>query len=188
VIQWRPIEPRPSGKTVVVEIDDCSIAYYSNQGLGGWPWPRSRHADLLDALDRAGVRGVGVDVMFLDPDRNDPDGDAMLNMMAAGGGGRFVFAASRLDASFADTRAGVPVSQAPGAFPLVPDAAKPGPRMALGLPIGDAMARHSALANIGRDEDSVVRDIGLRETAGDWAVPTLPLRLVAHLQQKPASS
>jgi hypothetical protein len=187
VISWRPIEPRPSGKTVVVEIDDCSLAYYSNKGLGGWPWPRSRHADLLDALDRAGVRGVGIDVLFLDPDQDDPDGDALLDAMAAGGEGRFVFAASRLDDSFIDTRAGVAASRAPGAFPLTADAARPGPKLALGLPIGAAMAEHSALANIERDQDSLVRDIGLREQVGDWAVPTLPLRLVAQLQQQPAS-
>ena len=188
VIQWRPVEPKPSGKTVVVEIDDCSLAYYSNQGLGGWPWPRSRHADLLDALDRGGVRAVGIDVMFLEPDRNDPDGDVMLNMMAAGGEGRFVFASSRLDSDFSQTDAGVPASQAPGAFPLTPDAASPGPNVALALPIGDAMAAHSALTNIARNQDSVVRDIGLHETAGDWGIPTLPLRLASQLQQRPTAS
>ena len=59
VVQWRPIEPKPSGKTVVVEIDECSIDWTRRQGLGGWPWPRSVHADLLDALDRAGARGRG---------------------------------------------------------------------------------------------------------------------------------
>src|SRR5689334_14171881 len=32
VIKWRPIEPRPSGKTVVVEIDECSIDWVRRQG------------------------------------------------------------------------------------------------------------------------------------------------------------
>ena len=188
VIKWRPIEPKPSGKTVVVEIDDCSLAYYSNLGLGGWPWPRSRHADLLDALDRTGVRAAAIDVEFLDPDKDDPDGDAMLNAMAKGGGGRFVFAAKRLPEDFIDTNAAKPASLAPGAFALEPDAAIPGPKLALGLPIGDAMAKYSALANIGRDKDSVVRDVGLYERHGDWAIPTMPLRLAAQLQNRSASS
>ncbi len=67
VIQWRPVEPKPSGKTVVVEIDDCSLAWYSNQGLGGWPWPRSVHARLIDRLTEGDVAQVGYDVLFVEP-------------------------------------------------------------------------------------------------------------------------
>ena len=70
-----------------MEIDDCSLEWTRAQGIGGWPWPRTVHADLLDTLDRAGVRAVGVDVMFLDPHKDDPDGDAMLDAVAAGGNG-----------------------------------------------------------------------------------------------------
>ena len=71
VVQWRPawVEPRPSRRTVIVEIDDCSLHWTRAQGIGGWPWPRALHADLLDALDRAGARVVGVDIQFPDPTR-----------------------------------------------------------------------------------------------------------------------
>ena len=187
VVQWRPIEPKPSGKTVVVEIDECSIDWTRRQGLGGWPWPRSVHADLLDALDRAGARAVGVDVMFIDDDPRDPDGDGMLDAVAAGGEGRFLFAASSQAADF-NEEAALRASQAPGAYPLSPDAGKPGPAVAILLPYGEAMARHAALTNINRDQDSVVRDVGLREVAGDWAIPTLPVRLAAQVQGRPASA
>src|SRR5215213_9886073 len=66
VVNWRPIEPVPSGRVAVVEIDECSIEYFRAQGEGGWPWSRQRHADLLDQLDRAGVLTVGYDVLFAD--------------------------------------------------------------------------------------------------------------------------
>lgn len=187
VVKWRPIEPRPSGKTVVVEIDECSIDWTRRQGLGGWPWPRSVHADLLDALDRAGARAVGLDVMFIDRDPDDPDGDGMLDAVAAGGEGRFLFAASSQSANFNEDVA-LPASQAPGAYPLSPDAGKSGPLVAILLPYGDAMVRHAALTNINRDQDSVVRDVGLREVAGDWAIPTLPVRLAAQVQGRAAST
>ena len=84
VVQWRPFEPKPSGRVVVVEIDECSIEYFRARGEGGWPWSRQRHADLLDQLDRAGVRAVGYDVLFTDPSREDPGGDQALEAMAAG--------------------------------------------------------------------------------------------------------
>ena len=46
VVNWRPVEPTPSGRVVVVEIDECSTEHFRAQGEGGWPWSRQRHADL----------------------------------------------------------------------------------------------------------------------------------------------
>ena len=183
VIKLRPWEPKPSGKVAIVEIDDCSIAR-----LGPWPWSRQQHADLLDALDSAGVRAVGFDVMFVDASTSDPGGDATLEAMAEGGQGRFLFGATRADADFDDTRGAVPVSQVPGAFPLVANAQRPGPRVALLRPYGDAMRRYSALLDIDRDADGVLRDVTLRETAGDWALPSLPLRLASVASGRAMSS
>jgi CHASE2 domain-containing sensor protein len=174
VIKLRPWEPKPSGKVVVVEIDDCSIAR-----IGPWPWSRQQHADLLDALDRAGVRAVGYDVMFLEPSNDDPVGDGTLEAMAEGGDGRFLFGSSRVHSSL-DAQAGaIPVSQVPGAFPLVARPARPGPRVAVLLPYGPAMARNSALLDISRDADGVLRDVPLRKQIGDWALPSMSLRLAA---------
>ncbi len=187
VVKWRPLEPRVSGKTVVVEIDDCSIDYFRREGLGGWPWPRQRHADLLDLLDRAGVRAAGIDILFLEALREDPDGDAVLDMMATGGEGRFVFASKRQLPSF-DADAPLHASQLPGAFRTDAGARLPGPRVMVLLPYGEAMAKHSALTNVSRDQDGVLRDIGLREDLDGWALPTLPLRLAAQVQGKPAAS
>ena len=188
VIQWRPVEPKPSGRTAVVEIDDCSIEYYRSLGEGGWPWSRQRHADLLDALDRAGARAVGYDVLFVDAGQQDPDGDMVLDEMAKAANGRFLFGASRQHSSL-DAQAGaIPVSDAPGAFALTPDAARPGPRVALLLPTGKAMQRNSALLDITRSADGILRDIPLRQAIGDWALPSLSLRLASVATGRPASS
>src|SRR5690606_17743239 len=176
VISWRPAAPAPSGRTVVVEIDDCSIEYYRARSEGGWPWSRERHADLLDALDRAGARAAGFDVLFMDTLPDDPGGDALLEAMARGGEGRFLFAASRLHPDF-DAAASLHAADVSGAFGLVPDAAPPGPPVALARPYGAAMARHAGLVNIRRGSDGVLRDVRLYEAAGDWALPSLALRL-----------
>jgi len=175
VIRWRPFEPQPSGRVVVVEIDECSIEHFRARGEGGWPWSRQRHADLLDSLDRGGVRAVGYDVLFADRSTEDPAGDATLEAMAAGGAGRFVFTSTRLHPDY-DQGSPMRASQAPAAFALTTPAVDD-PRVALLLPYGEAMARFSALANVHRNEDGVLRDIPLRESVGDWALPALPLRL-----------
>jgi CHASE2 domain-containing sensor protein len=175
VVQWRPFEPRPSGRVVVVEIDECSIEYFRARNEGGWPWSRQRHADLLDQLDRAGVRGVGYDVLFSDPSKVDPTGDQSLEAMARGGAGRFVFGSTRLHPDY-DAGSPLHASWAPGAFALMPRP-QDDPKVALLLPYGEAMAAFSAIANVTRNQDGVIRDIPLHEPAGDWALPSLPLRL-----------
>jgi adenylate cyclase len=175
VVQWRPFEPQPSGRVVVVEIDECSIEYFRARNEGGWPWSRQRHADLLDQLDRAGARAVGYDVLFVDASPGDPIGDETLEAMARGGGGRFVFSSTRMHPDY-DAGSPLRASQAPAAFALTLPP-RHDPQVALLLPYGEAMARFSAIANVTRNADGVLRDIPLRETVGDWALPSLPLRL-----------
>lgn len=51
---------------VVVEIDDDSI-----EALGRWPWPRSVHARLIDALRRDGAAAIVYDVLFTEPGADD---------------------------------------------------------------------------------------------------------------------
>ncbi len=175
VVTWRPVEPLPSGRVVVVEIDECSIEYFRARDEGGWPWSRERHADLLDHLDRAGAGVVGYDVLFVDSSHEDPASDQVLEAVARGGGGRFLFASSRMHPDYDD---GSPLraSGAPGAFALVAEP-RSDPRVALLLPYGEAMARYSAIVNVKRNDDGIMRDVPLYEAAGDWAIPSLPLRL-----------
>lgn len=175
VVQWRPFEPKPSGRVVVVEIDECSIDYFRARGQGGWPWSRQRHADLLEHLDRAGVRAVGYDVLMVDRSAVDPVGDQSLEAMARGGAGRFVFGSTRLHRDY-DAGSPLRASQAPAAFALKSQP-RHDPPIALLLPYGAAMAQYSAIINVTRDQDGVLRDIPLFETAGDWALPSLALRL-----------
>lgn len=179
VVHWRPVEPRPSGRVVIVEIDECSIEHFRTRGEGGWPWGRQRHADLLEQLDRRGVRAVGYDVLFADPSP-DRRGDLALEAMAAGAPGRFLFASSRLHPEF-DAAAPLAASQVPGAFARRA-APRHDPKVALLLPFGAAMAASSALVNVTRNDDGVLRDIPLYEAAGDWALPSLSLRLAQASQ------
>ena len=65
--------PAMSDDVVVIAIDDRSI-----RELGRWPWPRSTHADLVNSLDDMGARVIALDVLFADPDLDNPAADNAL--------------------------------------------------------------------------------------------------------------
>ncbi len=64
----------PSGKVVVVGIDDKSIAE-----IGHWPWSRSVMANFQRALTSYGVKVIGYDLFFSERDA----GDTTLSLIAA---------------------------------------------------------------------------------------------------------
>ena len=61
----------PANDIVMVDIDDKSIS-----ALGRWPWPREKHAQLVNILSAAQAKAVVFDVLFPDKDTNHPTSDA----------------------------------------------------------------------------------------------------------------
>jgi len=64
---------RASAPVIVVAIDDASLDV-----RGQWPWPRNLMADLVRAVARAGALAIGLDVLFVEPDRSVAGADAEL--------------------------------------------------------------------------------------------------------------
>ncbi len=62
-----------SGNIVIVAIDDESFSWTGYQ----WPWPHAYLAQIVDALNQAGARVVGLDVTLFEADPN-PAGDEAL--------------------------------------------------------------------------------------------------------------
>ena len=58
---------RVSEPTVIVEIDERSLA-----GIGQWPWPRVRLAELIDRINESHPLVIGLDLLFPEPDRFSP--------------------------------------------------------------------------------------------------------------------
>lgn len=65
--------PLPPNGPVIVAIDEPSLAEIGLQ----WPWPRDLHARLVEALRAAGVKAIGLDIIFAEPSQS-PEADAAL--------------------------------------------------------------------------------------------------------------
>ncbi len=75
------LNPRtPSADIQIVAIDNRSL-----QALGEWPWPRRRHAELIDRLRAAGARVIGYDVLFLEPAADPADDRALAEAIRRAG-------------------------------------------------------------------------------------------------------
>jgi adenylate cyclase len=53
------------GETIIVTIDEKSLSE-----LGRWPWPRTVIARLVEQLKVYGIKAVGFDIVFSEPDEN----------------------------------------------------------------------------------------------------------------------
>jgi hypothetical protein len=169
---------------VIVQIDDCSIDWFKHKGLPSWPWPRDRHADLISELGVRGAAAVGYDILFLDEQTNRTESDDMLLQVAQAG--PFFFGMSRLPPKN-DSEASLRIGDWPGAVPRVPRP-KNSPKVALMPPFDLALAARSGNVEVGRSGDAVLRDIKVWEPIGDWALPSLPARVVSAVTHRPVTS
>jgi len=53
------IKEKISEQIAIVAIDDRSITHF-----GSWPWDRNRHAQMIEKLEKLGVKAIGYDVTF----------------------------------------------------------------------------------------------------------------------------
>lgn len=60
-----------SEEILIIAVDEDSLAAF-----GKWPWPRERHADLLDVLASAGPKAIAFDILL--SEAGDPKSDAAL--------------------------------------------------------------------------------------------------------------
>lgn len=62
-----PLPPAAERHVVIVGIEENSL-----RELGQWPWPRTRMADLIRAIDAGKPLAIGLDIFFPEPDRYSP--------------------------------------------------------------------------------------------------------------------
>lgn len=108
----QPPASRRSPRIVVVDIDSRSIE------STGWPWPREKMADLLEAVSKARPRVVAIDILFAGPDTQSP---AALARKLGAVIGRPDISALASELSDSDQRLAAAIASAPAVLGFVFD-------------------------------------------------------------------
>lgn len=91
--QWlTPKRPESAVPVIVVDVDEQSL-----KQEGRWPWSRARVAELVTALERQGVRLIGFDVVFSEPEANPADALLKAGHLSAGARAELEAARSSFD-------------------------------------------------------------------------------------------
>lgn len=150
--------PPADPQIAIIAIDEESLAR-----IGRWPWRRNIHATLIDRLTQARAAVVGLDVIFSEPDRQDPAADAAL-----------------ADTLRRNGRVVLPVS---------PQALAPGV-VGDGRPITTLAAAAAALGHIDiePDNDGIVRSVYLWAGPGNPRYPQLALAMQQLAESTPPAA
>ncbi|MCW8917281.1 MAG: adenylate/guanylate cyclase domain-containing protein [Gammaproteobacteria bacterium] len=174
-------ERLPDGQTVIVDIDERSLEAMAVEH-GRYPWPRSVHAELVEAIAAQRPRAILFDILFTDPDPLRPDDDAYLAEVAATHDNLF-FPFIRLQSS--DPEAGVPLALVGEALGFSQDGAAPpqaSARVPLLLPYTAAqMAGRLGSINFSADSDGIARHYPLYHPVEGWRLPSLPAKAATAL-------
>jgi serine phosphatase RsbU (regulator of sigma subunit) len=166
-----------SDRIALVEVDDATIRAYH-----AWPLPRRAFAVLVDALRESGCEACGFDLLFLGENSEDAIGDDMLAAVTAGRE-NLVHAITFLPE---DASLGGGATPGTGPAGVLVHHGRPVARQRLAaarhvsLPYEALLATADALGHtvVAVDRDGVVRRIPLFVRYGEWAYPSLAIRLV----------
>jgi adenylate cyclase len=160
---------RASAPAVIVAIDEAAL-----EARGQWPWPRTLAADLVRAIAQAGPAAIGVDLLFVEPERSAPGADAALAQ--ALDGRKVVLGIAGLD--YRDRR-----------FPHPPQAAPVRQSSTRELPLRRFEGHLQSRAEIDRaaagrgllsvdSPDRVIRRVPLVARIGEVVAPALSVEMV----------
>lgn len=76
-IQTRFSSPIPSEEIIILDIDEKSIAHFS-ETLGRWPWPRETLAEAIAGIEDQNPSAIYLNLLLAEPDLSNENSDAVL--------------------------------------------------------------------------------------------------------------
>jgi adenylate cyclase len=179
----RPFAYPRDPELVVLDIDEGSLAKLAAE-QGRWPWPREVLAQVGGKLEAAGARAIVFDILFADPDIDNPKSEAAFDQFVQSSRKSF-FPVLRLDPrndAVSDLRISSLnfVEREPSARG---DRQPSGENIALIVPYFKSIYDTTRLGtyNIQPDRDNVVRSFSNYELLAGYRMPSLPYRLAREM-------
>jgi len=167
ILKNRISSPLPSPDILIVDIDERSLAALSDRH-GRWPWSRDVLADGLQKFFDMGARAVLFNVLLSDPDKNNSDADAAMDVTAQMNRAT-AFPLIRLNPKN-DVQSRLKVAQIPGVQMKPQHPAET--TLAVILPMFGAMHDRLGVANQKPDADGIVRKYPLRWEEDTFVLPS----------------
>ena len=160
---------------IIVDIDEGSLEAMAKE-YGRWPWPRQVFAEFMENLEEQKPRAIVFDILFSDPDVNNPDSDDYFNEVVAATDNTF-FPMLRLS-SKNDELSQIKPAMIPG-MGKVPGEDQQEKGIALVLPHFTAVIESSRMGtnNIYPEHDGTVRQYSIYRNHHGWKIPSLPARI-----------
>lgn len=162
---------------VIVDIDEKSLVAMADS-VGRWPWPRSMHAELLEAIVRQHPTAIVFDVLFSDPDLARPEDDAYFSQTIGVHANLLYFPMMLLNAS--EQGKGIPLAEFGERLGVHPEpGADASATASLVLPL-PAMLKtgHVGSNNPLPDSDGTVRSYPVYINISGWHLPSLPAKVI----------
>lgn len=145
----------PPSDVVLVTIDEQSLS-----SLGRWPWSRRLHAQLIDRLHTDGAQVIGLDIVFAEPQQDDPHADEAL-AAAMGQAGNVI-------------------------LPVIIEKVRRNGQLIETLPLPAFVAKAAGIGRVHAelDADAVARSIHLREGLGQAVWPHFAQAMLSAAGQR----
>jgi len=187
MVRNRVMTAAPDPRIVIVDIDESSLARLGPE-FGRWPWPRDILATSLSAIERQQPAAIVWDVVFSDPDKLNPGGDAAFDQ-AVRQSQHSHFSVVRLPAAN-DGQSALTATQLPGLWShrsqTARDATRVAPSTVALIPpaLPAITAARLGFNNGYVDRDGVLRRYRYAEVLPDGSViHSLPLSVVQALDR-----
>lgn len=193
LMSHRPIPYRADRDIVVLDIDEASLAEMAEK-YGRWPWPREVLGGVAADLEAHGAQAVVFDILFADPDTQNPSSEAAFDQYVRGSSKSF-YPVARLNPAN-DSASEISLAMLNFASPdpsAQPQEIDPSRTLALLPPYFKSIYDSTRMGthNTYPDADNVVRWHQNYERLAGFRIPSLPYRMaqVLHwpLPQQPRS-
>jgi CHASE2 domain-containing sensor protein len=168
ILKTRLSSPLPSNNIVIVDIDERTLAALS-EAHGRWPWSRDVLADGIQKIFDEGSRAVLFNILLSDPDKRNPDADAVMEVTAQLNR-PIAFPLIRLNPQN-DIQSQLLASSIVGMTPSKTHS--PDQTVAVILPMFSSMYDRLGVANQRPDADGIVRKYPIRWTEATYTLPSL---------------